>query len=237
MSAIAGTPAVPLSTEKLTKQVWQLDASENEITYYDFQESMFLDIITKKANGKIVWKTVFWNLENDQDGVYLIIKETFSGEKTRFRVNVDDNRLILTSDTLQTILSSLSVDSDDYVVVKADLIGYWKSPFYDLKDQTLANADTKIQHMWKQGFDFREDGTFSRHQQIGRSAEKESGVWSLSKDGKFILLHFAKGGNVEDIYKKEVLNIEEFKNSWMRVHNENNKASKNISVFDLKKHS
>lgn len=237
MSAMASTPASSLSIEKLTGQVWLVDAFENGTTYYDFQEPMSVDIITKKANGKLVWNTAFWNLERSEDGIYLILKQTFTGDENRFRVSVDNDKLILTSDKLQTILSAISVDKAEFVIVKKDLIGNWKSPFYDLKDQSLANADTKVKSMWKQGLEFNEDGTFTRHQQVGRSAEKESGVWSLSKDGAFIKLHFARDGNVEDIYKKEVLNIEEFKNDWMRVHNENSKKSKNISVFDLKKHS
>ena len=189
-TAVAESHATRISSDQLTEKVWKTEVNQNATTYYDFQESMALDIITQKANGNVLWSTAFWNLSQSADGTFLSIKQNLAGEELLFRVNLDGQKLILSNDKLQTILAGLS-ESDNYTaIIKQDLIGKWKSPFYDLKSEQLASSDTKVRHMWKQGFTFNEDGTFTRHQQVGRNADMESGVWSLSKDGNFIKLHY-----------------------------------------------
>ena len=192
---------------------------------------------SKKANGKLVWSTAFWDMTQNENGTYLTIKQKLNGNPVTFKLEGDSEHLVLSNNKLKTVLASISGDKDTYSGVKADLVGSWKSPFYDTKTKEVANTETKVRHMWKQGFEFNEDGTFVRHQQEGKKAESESGVWTLSKDGNFIKLHFAKDGNVENIYKREVLNIDQFRNDWMRVNTESADKDQNISAYDLHKRS
>lgn len=234
-SAIASSTPVNLSIEKLISQIWTSEKQSDAVTYYDFQESSAVDIITKNADGSITWYTAFWDLIQENDGLYLAIKQTLTGEEIRFRVTEDNEKLVFSNEKITNILSGIANSAKRIDITKTDLLGMWKSPFYDLKSGEIAGQETKVKHMWKSGFQFNSDGTFVRHLQTGKNAEHESGVWSLSKDGNFIKLHFARNGDVEDIYKRDVLNIEKFNNNWMKVNMETKEKSKSINSFEMKK--
>jgi hypothetical protein len=237
LTAMANTASTNLSIEELTERIWTSEKDQKSVTYYDFQEPSALDIITKKADGSITWNTAFWDLVNEEGNYFLIIKQSLSGEEIRFEVELDEKQLLLFNENLSQVLNREWSNGIDKDVIRTDLLGKWKSPFYDLKNGGMAGEDTKVRHMWKSGFQFNEDGTFVRYLQNGRTAEHESGVWSLSSDGKFIKLHFARNGNVEDIYKRELMNIDDFENNWMRVSTDDLKKDHAMSTFELKKQS
>jgi hypothetical protein len=234
----AGTEPTTVSAELLTKAVWTTDNASTESTiYYDFQESSIVDIITQKKDGSLVWNTSFWSITEKNGVSYLTIEPKKGSAALQFQVSASGEGVLLSNEDLSAMLSTVNPVAFD--VVKSDVLGSWKSPFYDLKTGAEVTTDTKIRNMWKLGFQFNEDGTFVRYTQKGKTAEHEVGVWNLSNDGQFIKLHFAKDGNIENIHKKEILNIKDFKRDFMVVKPEANhkKDRSEIEIVNLNKKS
>lgn len=230
---IMGSSSAVLTSEILTDKMWVGSDQEGCSVYYEFQEPSILDII-REENGEIIWTMAFWQLTHNNGKDYILIRQNMVRGHDRFQIAAQSNELVFSNSSVEFALRP--VEKADHLsnIKRADLIGKWKSPFYNKRNGKIANRKTNKKHMWKTAFTFNNDGSFQRHIQIGTYVEGETGIWSLSENGQFIKLHFAVDGNAENIYKREVLNIDNYGNESMKLSTE--VANGNfLSEFELLK--
>lgn len=228
---IWGSNSAVLTSEILTDKMWVGSDQEGCSVYYEFQEPSILDII-RNENGEITWTMAFWQLTHSNGKDFILIRQNMVRGHERFQIAAQSNELIFSNSNVEFVLRP--VEKADHLnnIKRADIIGKWKSPFYNKKTGKIATGRTNTKHMWKTAFTFNNDGSFQRHIQLGTYVEAETGIWNLSEDGQFIKLHFAVDGDAENIYKREVLNIDNYKNENLKLSTEP-ANDKFLSEFEL----
>jgi outer membrane lipoprotein-sorting protein len=176
-----------------------IDNNEENVKTFSFQPDGNVEIITDNESGEVTLDRSTWNLEQVGDNVFMVMSDQNSNTGHMFLVKQNCDGIVLTEVVYQkhVVLEYIehfpSLDSR----VTRDVYGKWKN----IKMGSMDNSTPVF-------IELSPKRQLTKTTIVNDLEEKESGQWEITKDGKFLLLHFGCSETVvHEVYKIDQLDF------------------------------
>ncbi len=198
-----------LSTTKLIEHdfvngVWTTTNKNGSEKTYQFTTEGLLQILNTDLDGHKSYNSIFWRIDEFDSQSFLILSEP-SGSEKLLSINQTCEGLILTdvvyNETLEFDYQPLraSIKSN---LTKAYMVGEWTNvSVFENQENKKIKAGSYF------NYQFSADGTFTCDFGSTKVNHQETGVWEVSKDCQYLLLHVADKKCNENIKSTKVIRI------------------------------
>ncbi len=201
---LKGLSATKLIEHDFINGTWTTTHNNGEEETYLFTAEGLVQILNTDPDGNKAYRSIFWRIDEFDSQPFLILSED-SGQEKLLSIDQTCEGLVLTDVVLN------EVSTFDYQPLKAStksnltkayMVGEWTnvSVFENVIDENKA-AGSYL------NYQFTADGTFTCNFGNAKVNFEEIGIWEVSKDCQYLLLHVAEGQDIEQVKTTKVIRI------------------------------
>ncbi len=203
-NVLKGLSTTSLVEHDLVNGMWTSTNKNGIEKTYQFTSEGLLQMLSTDKKGYKSYQSIFWRIDEFDAKPFLILSNENGTEKL-MRINQTCEGLLLTDMVCEEIVS-LNYQplraSKRFNLTRAYLVGEWTN--VSMFDSSKGNEQLNGSFF---GYQFFANGTFVCEYGNAKSSVTENGVWEISKDCQFLLLHASDENDETDIKATKVIRI------------------------------
>lgn len=180
--------------EILIDAVWTEQSEQATAkTTLQFNDAGLVGILSTATAGISDFNHKYWHLEGFTENVYLILTDLEDDANETFLIKKMPFGVTMTNIETGKMLDLHEASASEIAMMRAtqkSLAGEWNSAIHYLNDD-------QENHKVTFHYNLKANGAFERSvERFGYEVRSEKGYWQVAPDGNYIVLHFAKKGDV-----------------------------------------